>query len=107
MGKKEKEKEKFGSAKALTTIDEILTEEDINPTLIEKIKLEINKKYTEDLNNFKDDYDKYLQTGRFFTSTRMRTIKKGDLIVFMNFETDFLTIEKVKSCDGIDVMFIL
>ena len=67
---------------------------------IEKIKLQLNVKYKDKIKAFKKDYNLYAQTGRFFTSTQLRKIKRRDWVCFIDCESDILVIEKVVYSDG-------
>lgn len=97
---KDEEKEVFGSKGTEKHIERMLEEQEIKPDIIEKIKIELNVKYREQINAFKKDYNIYQQSGRYFTSTRMRLIKKGDWVCFIDLEADILIIEKVLYSDG-------
>jgi len=84
-------------------IEEILKKEKLQRVTIENILLEISEKYKKSIDEFKDTYHKYQQSGRFVTSTFMRRVKKGQLIIYLNLETDLFIIEKVQYCDGVTV----
>lgn len=88
--------------------NKIITEEElkeygVSANLIEKILLEINKKAKINIDNYKKDYHKYAQTGRYFTTTQIRRPKRNQYVCFVNLETDTLIIERIKSCDGITI----
>lgn len=96
------ETEKFGKGKDIIEKDSLL-EEGLDPELVEKITLQLNDEYRDKIQNFKDDYNTYMQTGRHVSSTHVRRIKKRDLLCFINLETDTLLIERVVYCDGINI----
>ena len=100
MPKKDKEKEVFGDKGSEKVIESMLEQQELKPELIEKLKLELDKIYKDKIQLFKTDYNKYAQTGRFFTSTKLRQIKKRDWVCFVDCEADILVIEKVVYSDG-------
>lgn len=102
---KKKEKEKFGKSDNIE-VEEIIEEfvnDDIDPSILEDIKLKLNVEYKDKMDRFKEDYHKYAQSGRFVTSTYTRRIRKRDLVCFINLETDLLIVERVQWCDGVTV----
>lgn len=101
MSKKDEEKEVFGDKGISKEIEKTLDKHEIQPNVVEKIKLQLNKTYKDNIQEFKRDYNTYQQTGRFFTSTRLRQIKKRDWVCFIDCEADILIIEKVVYSDGI------
>jgi len=101
--KNEKQEEQTEQEKEI----EIEIEQEFN-SLDNKIKNEIvfalEKKYKKQLTEFKEDYHKYMVSGRFVTGTNLREIKRGDLAVFLNLETDVTVIEKIKQTDGVTLI---
>jgi hypothetical protein len=82
---------------------EVLFDE-LDETLRTKIVFQLEKGYKEKLNEFKKDYHKYMVSGRYVTGTNMREIKRGDLAVFLNLETDVTVMERVKKTDGVTLI---
>jgi len=82
-------------------VEQLILDSSIEPTVVEKLQIQLNKKYKDKVEQFKTDYHKYMQTGRHISSTRMREIKRRDLAVFLNLETDLCVIERVMNCDGV------
>lgn len=100
MPKKDKDKEAFGNRGIERDIETTLDEHKLNPDIVEKIKLQLNKSYREKIQSFKQEYNEYSQAGRFFTSTQLRRIKKRDWVCFIDCEADILIIERVVYSDG-------
>lgn len=100
MPKKDKEKETFGDKGIEKDIETTLSDYKLEPNIVEKLKMELNKNYKDKIQAFKRDYSTYAQTGRFFTSTKLRQIKKRDWVCFIDCEADILIIEKVLYSDG-------
>jgi len=102
-----KENNKVEAKKIKVTTDLIDEHELINlgvpPEALEKVKLQINSEYKQNLEEFKDSYNRYAQAGRSFTTTRIRRIKKNDLFVVVNMENDTFTVERVQEFDGTNV----
>jgi len=82
---------------------EVLFDE-LDETIKNKIVFHLEKGYKEKLENFKDDYHKYMVSGRYVTGTNLREIKRGDLAVFLNLETDVTVMERVKKTDGVTLI---
>lgn len=102
MVKKSKEKELTLVEKEKEGI-QILFDE-LDEDIKNKIVLNLEKEYKEKLDDFKGDYHKYMVSGRYVTGTNMREIKRGDLAVFLNLETDVTVMERVKKTDGVTLI---
>jgi len=106
MSKKEKE-EKTKPKKFLIdtetekSVKDVLEKADLESEIVENILLQLNEKYKIKIESFKEDYHVYQQTGRFFTSTKVRQVKRRDYACFINFETDLLLVERIRMSDGV------
>ena len=101
--KKEQQEQELIQVKKQKKEIEILYDE-LDEGLKSKIILHLEEKYKKNLNTFKDDYHKYMVSGRYVTGTNMRVIKRGDLAVFLNLETDVTVMERVRRTDGVTLI---
>ena len=76
--------------------------DDLDVNLKNKITLHLEKKYKTKLDAFKDDYHKYMVSGRYVTGTSMRVIKRGDLAVFLFYKEVSKYVKVILSGDGAD-----
>lgn len=100
--------EELEEEKKLEVTTELVTEEKlldlgVSPQVIEQLKLELNRDYKKRMNVFKEEYHKYAQAGRSFSSTHIRRVRKRDRICFINMENDTLLVERVLDCDGVNI----
>lgn len=85
------------------SIARILQEGKLETDVVENILLQLNQKYKTQIEQYKEDYHKYQQSGRYFTSTKVRKVKKRDFACFINFETDLMLIERIRLSDGVNL----
>lgn len=103
MGKKDKREQQLEVLEKEKEEIEILFDE-LDEDIKNKIIFHLEKDYKNKLENFKDDYHKYMVSGRYVTGTNMREIKRGDLAVFLNLETDVTVMERVRRTDGVTLI---
>lgn len=103
--KKDKEKEKFqhSGIDETSAIEDILKSEKVTVEKIENIVLEIESVFKGKIDEFKESYHTYQQSGRYVTTTKLRQIKKRDFACFINLQTDVLVIERIKGSDGVNL----
>jgi hypothetical protein len=104
MGKKDKEKDIELVQIEKEKEDMQILFNDLDENIKNKILLHLEEEYKEKLDNFKGDYHKYMVSGRYVTGTNMREIKRGDLAVFLNLETDVTVMERVRKTDGVTII---
>jgi len=64
-----------------------------------KIIDQLEEYYNEEILNYKQSY-KLLHANKDFTSTRIRTVKKGEIAIFINLTDDTIFMERIQSFDS-------
>jgi len=81
-------------------IEDLLTKSKVlSSSEKKKIIDQLEEYYNEEILNYKQSY-KLLHANKDFTSTRIRTVKKGEIAIFINLTDDTIFMERIQSFDS-------